>query len=213
MDADSLIIIVPLTINRRQQNPVFSPKVQGSPIVFVTALINATWSWRTPGPQSESHSLTDSDWTGQTTTWCCDHILAALFRKGIPGIMNKRKQVHLSSTYFVLVNPFLIGFISVGLYLLMMAWQSPDNVSPVYFGKLAHFVTWLGKNYSGGVALICWLTIIVHCCEGLASLYYCCIYGLNPLVSAIWIVQTLVVGLFSLKYLIWPQYVESEKEE
>lgn len=45
----------------------------------------------------------------------------------------------------------------------------------------------------------------VHVGEMIAAVYYCQKLRLNNKVTVAWTVQTLLFGIFSLWYLIWPQ--------
>lgn len=132
-----------------------------------------------------------------------------------------------------------------------MAWLDPKGVSPMFFGRLAEFITWLGteynnlmkqlyvlQTYSWHFNLLClvnicadcfnilwqkeWLvislifiifsrilsTVAIHAFESILALYYCQKLRLDPGVTCCWMVQTLFMGIFSLRYLIWPQREE-----
>ncbi|XP_045132867.1 uncharacterized protein LOC123517075 isoform X2 [Portunus trituberculatus] len=64
------------------------------------------------------------------------------------------KYKRLPENYFKLTNPVVISFVCVGLYLLLMAWLDPENISPTFFGRVADLATWLGLEYNNAVKQI-----------------------------------------------------------
>uniref|UniRef100_A0A0P4WLC3 Transmembrane protein 254 n=1 Tax=Scylla olivacea TaxID=85551 RepID=A0A0P4WLC3_SCYOL len=115
------------------------------------------------------------------------------------------KYKRLPENYFKLTNPVVISVVCVGLYLLLMAWLDPENISPTFFGRVANLATWLGLEYNNAVKQIFLSTVAIHVGEMIASVYYCQKLKLNSTVTLAWMVQTLFLGMFSLWYLIWPK--------
>ncbi|XP_066974643.1 uncharacterized protein [Macrobrachium rosenbergii] len=107
--------------------------------------------------------------------------------------------------YFKFVNPIIVSLIGVGMYLLLMAWLDPRNISTTYFGRVAEFATWLGteNNHLMKQILLCLLAI--HIIQALIGVYLCQKHRLGSLVTIAWTLQNLILGFPSLYYLIWPQ--------
>lgn len=115
------------------------------------------------------------------------------------------KYKRLPENYFKLTNPVVISVVCVGLYLLLMAWLDPENISPTLFGRVADLATWLGLEYNNAIKQIFLSTVAIHVSETIASVYYCQKLKLNSTVTLAWMVQTLFLGMFSLWHLIWPK--------
>ncbi|XP_042855934.1 uncharacterized protein LOC122242657 [Penaeus japonicus] len=120
--------------------------------------------------------------------------------------MGKYKK--LLPSYFKFVNPLIMAMVGAGMYLMVMAWLDPKGVSPMFFGRLAEFITWLGTEYNNLMKQLILSTVAIHAFESILALYYCQKLRLDPGVTCCWMVQTLFMGIFSLRYLIWPQREE-----
>ncbi|KAG7157957.1 transmembrane protein 254-like [Homarus americanus] len=117
--------------------------------------------------------------------------------------MGKYKK--LPDNYFKLVNPVIMALIGVGLYLMVMAWLDPKNISPLCFGRVAELATWLGTENNVLMKQLTLSTAAIHITEAMVAVYLCQKLKLNVTVTITWTVQTLVFGIFSLWYLIWPR--------
>ncbi|XP_069941972.1 transmembrane protein 254-like [Cherax quadricarinatus] len=117
--------------------------------------------------------------------------------------MGKFKK--LPDNYFKFVNPVLMSLIGVGIYLMVMAWLDPKNISATYFGRIAELATWLGMENNVLMKQLVLSTAAIHITETLVAVYLCQKLNLNYSVTLAWSLQTLSFGIFSLWYLIWPQ--------
>jgi len=120
--------------------------------------------------------------------------------------MGKYKK--LSPSYFKLVNPVIIALVGAGLYLTMMAWLDPKGISPTIFGRVAEFATWVGTENNNLMRQLALSTIAIHCFEAIVALYMCQKLDLTSTVTCCWMIQTLGLGMFSLRFLIWPRREE-----
>ncbi|XP_068217933.1 uncharacterized protein [Palaemon carinicauda] len=110
----------------------------------------------------------------------------------------------LPENYFKFVNPIIVSLIGVLMYLLLMAWLDPKNISSTYFGRVAEFATWIGTENNHLMKQIILVVLAVHICEAMVAVYLCYKRKLGPLAISAWTLQTLVCGIFSLYYLMWP---------
>ncbi|XP_063611028.1 uncharacterized protein LOC134784795 [Penaeus indicus] len=120
--------------------------------------------------------------------------------------MGKYKK--LSSSYFKLVNPLIVALVGAAMYLMVMAWLDPKGVSPVFFGRVAEFIAWVGTENNDLMKQLTLSTVAIHAFESILALYYCQRLKLDSGVTCCWMIQTLFMGIFSLRFLIWPQREE-----
>ncbi|XP_066974645.1 uncharacterized protein [Macrobrachium rosenbergii] len=106
--------------------------------------------------------------------------------------------------YFKFVNPIIVSLIGVGMYLLLMAWLDPRNISTTYFGRVAEFATWLGTENNHLMKQIFLVTLAVHISETMLAVYLCYKRKIGDWATIAWTIQTLVCGIFSLYLLMWP---------
>ncbi|KAK7080299.1 hypothetical protein SK128_016096 [Halocaridina rubra] len=114
------------------------------------------------------------------------------------------KTKKLPANYFKFVNPLIMSVIAVGMYLLLMAWLDPKNISTTYFGRVAEYVTWLGTENNRLMKQIFLIASAVHLCEAMVAVYMCHKKGIGNWAMTAWALQTTLFGIFSLRYLIWP---------
>ncbi|XP_071550767.1 uncharacterized protein [Panulirus ornatus] len=117
--------------------------------------------------------------------------------------MGKYKK--LPDSYFKFVHPVIISLVAVGIYLIVMAWLDPKNISPTYFGRVAEFATWVGTENNNIMKQLVLSTVAIHITKAMVAVYLCQKLKLNSAVTVAWTIQTLFLGIFSLWYLIWPQ--------
>jgi len=104
----------------------------------------------------------------------------------------------LRADYFVPVKLLeaVLGVL-VPLFFMVPSAKAPWLIRPLFaMFNPARF--WIN--------LILKITLAVHILEGLAALAICLRHRLRPLPTALWVGQTLVYGVFSLRHLLWPKY-------
>ncbi|XP_064087723.1 uncharacterized protein LOC135202311 isoform X2 [Macrobrachium nipponense] len=114
------------------------------------------------------------------------------------------KYRKVPENYFKFVNPIIVSLIGVGMYLLLMAWLDPRNISTTYFGRVAEFATWLGTENNHLMKQIFLVTLAVHISETMLAVFLCYKRRIGSLATIAWTIQTLVCGIFSLYFLMWP---------
>ncbi|CAL4160388.1 unnamed protein product, partial [Meganyctiphanes norvegica] len=114
------------------------------------------------------------------------------------------KYRKLSSNYFVLVNPIIIFLVAVGMYLITMAWLSPDKIPTSLFGPAADLAIKLGKDFPNFTRQFVLCVYAIHFAEAAVCLYVCHQLKLNLPTTIAWFLQTLGLGMFALRFLIWP---------
>ena len=106
--------------------------------------------------------------------------------------------------YFVLVDPIVILLVTIGLYLITMGWLAPNYISSNLFGTLADIIGMISKGFPGFMKNLVLCVYPIHISQALFCLYICHQLNLNLPTSVAWFVQTLGLGMFALRFLIWP---------
>lgn len=117
------------------------------------------------------------------------------------------KPRRLPRGFFVAVHPVAMTLTLAFLYLMTMAWVWPDGVSTKMFGQISDLVNYIGTNYNKQMEIAVIATGVAHAVEGLVALIMCYRHNLKKTVTLLWFIQTLIFGFFSLRYLLWPQYI------
>ncbi|KAG7176569.1 uncharacterized protein LOC121872747 [Homarus americanus] len=106
--------------------------------------------------------------------------------------------------YFVLVHPCIIAFIGSGLVMMALTWKCPEVFKNEHLGLLGQFLHWLGTEHNTFMMLVFTPVMTIHVMEAVVAVYLCGTLGLTPPTTVLWVAQILVVGILSLRFLIWP---------
>ncbi|XP_045614152.1 transmembrane protein 254 [Procambarus clarkii] len=117
--------------------------------------------------------------------------------------MSKSKKV--PSNYFHLVNPLII-IVHIALFgLLLITYFKPEFFATNDFGPLSEYAHLVGTQYKFYLKLGLLVVLAVHILETLCAVYKCQKLRLTISVTIAWALQTLCLGICSLRYLLWLQ--------
>nr|XP_045591055.1 transmembrane protein 254-like [Procambarus clarkii] len=111
----------------------------------------------------------------------------------------------MTPDYFILTPPPLTIFIASGLIMMGLTWQCPEVFEHPLLGPFGQLLAWLGAHHNALVRLVFVPTVVVHVLEVVWAVCVCRgRLGLTRCTTTCWALQISVVGIFSLRYLIWP---------
>ncbi|XP_013415436.1 transmembrane protein 254 isoform X2 [Lingula anatina] len=104
------------------------------------------------------------------------------------------------SVYFE--SPSIVWWILVpfGMFLTSVTYLSPESIC--YLGPLGEFARWLGTKQPGIAAVIFYGAWGFHIGEALYAVKACSDRGIEGKTKWKWVIQTFIMGVFSLSKLI-----------
>ncbi|XP_042241805.1 uncharacterized protein LOC121879277 [Homarus americanus] len=111
----------------------------------------------------------------------------------------------LPSNYFKLVNPIIIILHTAALGLLVVTYVDHKYITPQHLGPIAQYATLVATEYKFALKLGLLALVGVHIIEAMFAVYKCQKLRLRTTTTIAWTLQTLYMGLFSLRFLLWPQ--------
>ena len=89
--------------------------------------------------------------------------------------------------------------------MITLGWLAPDYIPSNFFGTLADIIGIIGKTFPGVMKNLVLCVYAIHLSQAVLCLYICHTLDLDPPTSFAWFVQTLGLGMFALRFLIWPR--------
>jgi len=118
------------------------------------------------------------------------------------------------SSYFRRVDFSSVVVTLLLYFVLASVWLNPGWVPEQYFGPVSRWIQSAHRSYSDNARQGLIAIPVIHSLECMVALRRCLKLGINSSTTVVWLLQTLLFGIGSLKYLLWPQEdtVSSKKQ-
>ncbi|XP_037072847.1 transmembrane protein 254-like [Pollicipes pollicipes] len=110
----------------------------------------------------------------------------------------------VASTYFRWVQPSSVILTALLFYVLTAVWLGPTLAPEAYLGPVARLLHAAHGHFSNNARQGLIATPVIHALECMVALHRCRRLGIRGATTAAWLLQTLLFGIGSLKFLLWP---------